>query len=319
MDTVIEWLEIKIVMIPEAVDAVTGILYDIDIGGLSIEDPTDLSEIMQTGTEWDYISDELLCTDVSDATIKAYISKDAEAKNKISFIEEKLNEIRKYFNTEKIFLEVRNVKEKNWFENWKKYYKPLKMTERLIVKPTWEPYEKQKADDIIIEMDPGLAFGTGDHETTRMCMQILEYHVKEGVKVLDIGCGSGILGITALKLGAKTCVGVDFDNNAIKTARENAKINGVKDKIVFKEGNLLDVVSGKYDVIVANIVADAIIELSKATADYLNPDGIFIASGIIRQRYDEVKAHLIGQNYSIINELFMEEWVAVAVKGDIVI
>ena len=319
MDTEIEWLEIKIVMIPEAVDAVTGILYDIDIGGLSIEDPTDLSEIMQTGTEWDYISDELLCTDVSDATIKAYISKDAEAKNKISFIEEKLNEIRKYFNTEKIFLEVRNVKEKNWFENWKKYYKPLKMTERLIVKPTWEPYEKQKADDIIIEMDPGLAFGTGDHETTRMCMQILEYHVKEGVKVLDIGCGSGILGITALKLGAKTCVGVDFDNNAIKTARENAKINGVKDKIVFKEGNLLDVVSGKYDVIVANIVADAIIELSKATADYLNPDGIFIASGIIRQRYDEVKAHLIGQNYSIINELFMEEWVAVAVKGDIVI
>jgi|LSQX01.1.fsa_nt_gb ribosomal protein L11 methyltransferase len=319
MDTEIEWLEIKIVMIPEAVDAVTGILYDIDIGGLSIEDPTDLSEIMQTGTEWDYISDELLCTDVSDATIKAYISKDAEAKNKISFIEEKLNEIRKYFNTEKIFLEVRNVKEKNWFENWKKYYKPLKITERLIVKPTWEPYEKQKADDIIIEMDPGLAFGTGDHETTRMCMQILEYHVKEGVKVLDIGCGSGILGITALKLGAKTCVGVDFDNNAIKTARENAKINGVKDKIVFKEGNLLDVVSGKYDVIVANIVADAIIELSKATADYLNPDGIFIASGIIRQRYDEVKAHLIGQNYSIINELFMEEWVAVAVKGDIVI
>lgn len=309
-----KWVEIRVTTIPEAVEAISGILYDVGVGGLYIQDPADLLEYTRKKTDWDYISDELKNTVSNEVIIRAYILKDKDAEKRISLVKEKLNEVHQYFNEKKISVEIGYVQEKDWSENWKKYYKPLKITDKLIVKPTWEHYERQKENEIVIEMNPGMAFGTGLHETTKMCMQMLECYIKQDSYILDIGCGSGILGIAALKLGAKACVGVDIDSKAIKIARENAKINGVYDRMKFKTGNLLNVVSGRYDIIVANIVADVIIALSEMVSEYLNPDGIFIASGIIRERYDEVKACLLKRRFNVINELFMGEWASISVK-----
>ncbi|NLY42544.1 MAG: 50S ribosomal protein L11 methyltransferase [Clostridiaceae bacterium] len=308
-----KWIEVKVVTTPAASEAVSGILYEMGVNGLYIEDPRDVLEKDSKPADWDYLEDELKNVDPNRVIIRAYFSEDTNYEEKLIFLREKLSNVRKYFDIGEGTVEVLEVYEKDWANNWKKYYKPIKIGNRVVIKPSWEQYHPSEDDEVIIEIDPGMAFGTGTHETTRLCIEIIEKYIFEGSHVLDIGCGSGILGITALKLGASKCTGVDIDENAVKVARKNAYANGVQDKMDIRNGNLLDVVQGKYDIIVANIIADAIITLSSIIKPYINEGGLFIASGIIKDRYEEVKQCLLKEGFILREEMFLGEWVAVAV------
>ena len=309
-----KWIEIEVVTTPQATEAVIGVMYEMDITGVSIADPRDLLANKRKPSAWDYVEDELKNVDFNKVVIKAYLSENENYGEKISMLKEKLGTIAEYFDIGNGEIQQSEVYEKDWANQWKKYYKPVNIAEGIVIKPTWEPYQPQNENEIIIEMDPGMAFGTGTHETTKMCVQLLQKYAKIDNDVLDVGCGSGILGIAALKLGAKSCLSVDIDADAVRVTGENGKVNQVIDQMTVKEGNLLDVVSGQFDVITANIIADAIIVLSEMISPYLKANGVFIASGIIQARYDEVKDKLLSQGFKIEEELLMGEWVAVAVK-----
>ncbi|WHH60425.1 50S ribosomal protein L11 methyltransferase [Petroclostridium sp. X23] len=309
-----KWIEVKVTTTPEASEAVSGIMYEMGVGGLYIEDPRDILEEKKLPTDWDYIEDELKNMDPNRVIIKAYLSEETNVSEKMVLLREKLNNTAKYFDIGEGKLELSEVFEKDWANNWKKYYKPVKVSDRVVIKPTWEDYQPSDQDEIVIEMDPGMAFGTGTHETTKMCIQLLEKYIDPDMDMLDIGCGSGILGIAGLKLGARWCTSVDIDENAVRVSGENASANHVDSKMTIKAGNLLDVITDKYDIIVANIIADAIISLSEIISPYLTEQGVFIASGIIKDRYEEVKEALLSNAFTVVDELFMGEWVAVAVK-----
>ena len=205
------------------------------------------------------------------------------------------------------------VNEEDWANEWKKYYKPTKIGEKLVVKPTWEDYEVQDGD-LVIELDPGMAFGTGTHETTTMCMRELEKYVTEDSKVFDIGCGSGILAIAAAKLGAKDVIAVDLDEVAVKVAAENVAHNHVQDSVQVLHGNLIDVVSDKADIVVANIIADIIKILARDVHSCMKEDAVFISSGIIHAKVNEVKESLIENGFEIIEVKTLGEWNAIVAK-----
>ncbi len=308
-----KWIEVKIITTPVASEAVVAVMYEMGISGLSIEDPRDLLEHDRKPTDWDYIEEGLKNVDPNKVIIKAYLSENVNYNEKIAVLKEKIDSIAKYIDIGNGEVHISEVFEEDWATNWKQFYKPVKVGNKVVIKPTWEKYQCKDSNNVIIEMDPGMVFGTGTHETTKMCIQLLEEYVNIDMDILDVGCGSGILGITALKLGVNRCVSVDIDVDAVKVTMENAEMNHVAEKIIAKEGDLLDVVSGEFNIIVANIIADAIISLSSVIKPYLKKDGIFIASGIIKDRYEEVKEKLLVDGFVIKKELFMGEWVAVAV------
>ena len=202
-----------------------------------------------------------------------------------------------------------NLLEEDWENNWKQYYKPLRVGRRLVVVPSWEDYEKQ-ADDIILRLDPGMAFGTGTHATTRLCMELLEQSITPGCTVLDVGCGSGILAVCSVLLGASHADGVDIDELAVKIAGENAALNQAADRTHFVQGDLTDKISGQYDVICANIVADVIIRLCPSLRRFLQPGGYFLASGIIDERSVEVEKAIRDCGMYITDRREEDGWVA---------
>jgi len=207
-----------------------------------------------------------------------------------------------------------SVNEEDWANSWKKYFKPVAVGQRIVVKPTWEEYQP-KEEEIILELDPGMAFGTGTHQTTILCIRALEKLVGPHHRVLDIGCGTGILSIASLLLGAQHAVAVDIDPDAVKITRENAMQNGVLSRMDVVHGNLLDKVEGKFDIIVANIIADTIIELSGLLKDYLNKNGYFIASGIIVDRLNDVLKALDKEQYGDTEYHTLDEWAVVVVRN----
>ena len=201
--------------------------------------------------------------------------------------------------------------EQDWAEDGKKYYKPFRAGERLVIKPSWEPYE-EKEGDLVLELDPGMAFGTGTHETTFMCMEQLEKYVKPGCKAIDVGCGSGILGLAAAKLGAGDVLAIDLDELAVKVAKENTEKNHLTDRVRVVHGDLLKQREEQADVIVANIIADVICALCGPVKRHLLPGGVFICSGIIREREDDVQCALAEAGYTVCNRLAKGEWVCLA-------
>lgn len=306
------WMEVSIATTSEAVEAVSGILYNIGVAGVSIEDPEDIEFKRKHPEDWDYFDNSLL--KIKDySLIKAYLKEDEDFEEKLSYIRRSIDNLSEFgIDKGRGVVKARKVNEEDWENNWKRYYKPTRAGKNIVIVPIWENYEEQKGD-ITVKLDPGMAFGTGTHETTRMCIKQLERYVDGNCTVFDIGTGSGILSITAARLGAGHVVGVDFDEVAVKSAKENIKYNDVSN-IEILHGNLMDVVHGKADIIVANIIADIIIPLSDEVKSFLNKDGIFISSGIIQGRQDEVTDKLKKCDFNIENIDRDGEWFCITAR-----
>lgn len=311
------WYEIKIKTTSEASEAVSNMLYEIGAEGVLIEDPNDPVYTSSKASDWDYIDIEEVKRhlDYDGAVVKCYfdgadVSKSA-MEEKMTHLRGRLDEIESYgLDGGPLTLEVKELENTDWNSEWKKHYKPFEVGDRLVIKPSWEAYEAQ-GDRLIIEIDPGGAFGSGTHETTSMCMEMLEENVTADAEVFDIGCGSGILGIAAAKLGARSVVAVDLDEAAVMTTRENAERNQVSDRLDARHGNLMDVVEGQADIVVANIIADIIILLAKDLRQFMKPEGLFISSGIIDDKVDDVVNGLTAAGFEVMEVRRRGEWAAI--------
>lgn len=310
-----KYIELQVITTTEASDAVSEVLYDEGASGVLIEDPNDFKILDRDEKKWDYVEEELLMQMGEDTKVKGYFLAEDFGDEKLKSIGLRIGKLDEYgLDKGKGIITTREVNDEDWATAWKKYYTPSKIGERVVVKPTWEKYEA-KAGEVVVELDPGMAFGTGTHETTMMCVRLLEKYVTDGCTVFDVGCGSGILGITAARLDAGKVLCVDIDEVSCKVSRENAEMNRVTEKLDIRCGNLLDVVSEKADVIVANIIADIIISFSEDAMGFLNKGGIFISSGIIRDRRDDVLIRLREEGFRILEVLEMGEWCAIAAEG----
>ena len=301
------WTEIKIAVSAADADKAGDIANAVTSCGIYIEDYQNLEQTVEEIAHIDLIDEELLKKDRSKAYVHLYLEPDVSPAEAVAFVKERLE-------SEGIAYEIEllDCAEEDWRNNWKQYFHPLPVGKNLMIVPSWyENYDAQGRT--VLNIDPGLAFGTGGHETTRLCLEMCEKYMKPGDSVLDVGCGSGILGIAALLCGAKEAVGVDIDEKAVDTARENAELNGVGDRFSAVCGSFTDKVSGKYDVVLANIVADAILFLSKGVADFMKDGAVYIMSGIIDTRADEVK-NGVSKYFDIIEEHLDGGWACFAAK-----
>lgn len=298
------WTEITVSVPLECTDTAAAIANMTVPYGIYIEDYSDLEQSALEIAHIDLIDEELIKKDRSESKIHIYISECDNAAESIAFLKERLAAVQIPARVESI-----GVEDSDWNENWKKYFKAFEVGERLAVVPSWEKYQNT-ADRTVLQIDPGAAFGTGTHATTSLCLGLLDRAASSGKKVLDIGCGSGILAIAGVLLGADSAVGVDIDAQSVKTARENAEINAVTDKTEFLVGDLAEKVSGRYEIVCANIVADIIMRLFDNVADFMTDDGILIVSGIIDLRADEVKRSATEHGFTIAEELVRDNWCA---------
>ncbi|ENZ9533935.1 TPA: 50S ribosomal protein L11 methyltransferase [Clostridioides difficile] len=309
------WIEVTIKTTTEAVEPITNILYEQGAGGAVIEDPKDFLFQKKNELDWDYVEEEVFKkNEEDDVLIKTYVSEEKNVMEFVEIIKQKVLGLKDFgIDIGEGSVSLDQVNEADWANAWKAYYKPTKVGQRVVVKPTWEDYAMQEGD-LIIELDPGMAFGTGTHETTSMCIRELEKYVNKDSKVFDIGCGSGILAIAASKLGAKEVVAVDLDEVAVKVAKENVLENKVEKSVSVMHGNLTDVIKDKADVIVANIIADIIKILAKDVQNFMKEDAIFISSGIILDKVEEVKESLIENGFEIVEVQKLGEWSAIVSK-----
>ncbi len=307
------WIEVRVITESEALEEVSGIFYTLDCKGVAIEDPQDIIGREQGPLTWDFADLNVLEHKGEFAVVKGYFSDEDNIEEVVSFVKERLEDIKKLgINIGKGKVEVQEMKEEDWANTWKKYYKPFRIGKSIIIKPIWEEYE-EKEGDLVVELDPGMAFGTGDHETTNMCIRALEKYVKKDSTVFDVGCGSGILAIAAAKLGAKKAVGVDLDPVAVESAKENVGYNNL-DNIEILEGNLIDVIDGKADIVVANILAEIICILTQDVSRVLNKGGYFITSGIIHDRVDMVTSKLEECGFEVESVNKDGEWNCIIAK-----
>ena len=310
-----KWTEIKVKTTTEAVEAVANIFYEIGAQGVVIEDPNDFLYQQKDEISWDYIEEEVFENGYEGAIVKAYISEEENLLAKVEAIRESVNNLPSFgLNIGDGVIELEELDQQDWENAWKQYYKPIKVSEKIVIKPTWEDYEA-KLNELVIELDPGMAFGTGTHETTNMCIQALERHIKSDDEVLDIGCGSGILSIAAAKLGAQSVVGVDLDPMAVRVAKENTEQNNMLGFVEIRHGNLTEVVTHKANIVVANIIADIIIKLADDIADFMKEDGLFISSGIIMPSLEEVKAAIESKGFTILEVNTQGEWACITAKA----
>ena len=289
-----QWIEVNVAVTHEAVEAVADALTSIGSKGVAIEDPQLINDLRNSGT-WELCDiPEQENTDV--VTVSAYYADDdklqerlAEIEEQLQLIEERIGKYR-FGNTR-----FRKVTEQDWANEWKQYFHVTHVGKSLVIKPSWEEYTAKEGEHVI-EIDPGMAFGTGTHHTTNMMMERLEKVITPEAEVFDVGTGSGILAIAAAMLGAKSVKAVDIDGVAVRVAKENVADNGLSDKIEVREGDLLHGTEGKADVIIANIIADIIIMLLKDIPQKLRADGVFLASGIIEERVADIEAEAAKQD-----------------------
>ena len=302
-----DWTEIIVEVDAGSLETAENIAHMTVPYGIYIEDYSHLEEEVLEIANIDLIDEELLKMDRSKGRIHIYISPEANPAEAAAFLRERLE-------AENIAYEISSDQcdVESCLENWKKYFKPMKVGEKLLIRPVWrDDYEPEGR--IVLNLEPGLAFGTGTHETTRLCLQALEKYVTGGASMLDVGCGSGILSVAALLLGAKTAVGIDIDELAVKASVENAERNGVAGRYTGIHGNLTDKVSGSYDIITANIVADAIIMLSGDIESFMTKNTVYIMSGIINTRLDDVLSAL-PDSLEIIEQYEEKGWICLAAR-----
>ncbi|RKQ37832.1 50S ribosomal protein L11 methyltransferase [Oceanobacillus halophilus] len=309
-----KWSEICIQTTNEAIEPISNILHETGASGLVIEDPQDLVSTMESPYGEIY---ELDPNDYPEegVRIKAYLPVN-------SFLGETIDQIKMAINNLLIYdidigkneVTLSEVNEEEWSTAWKKYYKPVKISKKITIKPTWEEYTPVSTDEIIIELDPGMAFGTGTHPTTVLSIQALEQYLKKDDIVIDVGCGSGILSIASSLLKAKKVYAFDLDDIAITSTEQNAKQNNLEGKIEAKQNNLLDHVNIKADIIVSNILAEIIVRFVTDAWDNLKDGGFFITSGIIQNKKQLVKDKIVEQGFEIVAVNEMEDWISIVAK-----
>lgn len=283
-----QWIEVNVQVTHEAVEVVADILTAAGTSGVAIEDPQLINNLRNSGT-WELCDiPEQENTEI--VTVSAYYADDEKLQDRLKQIESELAAVEERIGSFRFGnIRFRSLSEKDWANEWKQYFHVTHVGESLVIKPSWEEYTPKEGEHVI-KIDPGMAFGTGTHHTTNMCMARLEKVLPANAEVFDVGTGSGILAIAAALLGAKSVKAVDIDAVAVRVARENIADNGLEDKIEVKEGDLLRGTEGQANVIIANIIADIIIMLLKDIPGKLKDDGIFLASGIISDRRADVEA-----------------------------
>ena len=303
-----DWTEVTVSVDTEQLDNTAAICNMVVSHGIYIEDYSDLEQGAREIAHIDLIDEDLLAKNRKKGLVHIYISNEYNAEESVQYIAERLK-------AEEIEHEIKlvGVNDADWADSWKKYFKVTPIGSRLVICPEWEKYDNPD-NKVVLKIDPGAAFGTGTHATTSLCLQILQDYVKQGDIVLDIGSGSGILSIAAVLLGAKLADGVDIDATAVKVAGENTALNGVADKTNYICGDLADKIDGKYNIICANIVADIIMRLNTNIKNYMEKDAIYITSGIIDVRVDEVRESFKNNNLEIIKEVRRDNWYAFALK-----
>lgn len=310
------FIQIDIYTSSAAIDGITGALIDRGITGFVIQDSADFEDFLEDkNANWDYVDDSLMGLKTVEPHITVYVHDNAQGAEMLASVRELVegysaNNADGFYGN--IRIELANVKEEDWANNWKQYYKPFRVGKSLIVKPSWETVEPN-AGDKILEIDPASTFGTGQHYTTKMVMETLEGTVKSGDRVLDLGCGSGILTIAAMLFGAGEATICDIFENAVKTASENIENNHFTNfkaycGNIIEDKKLREKIGGGYDIICANIVADVIIAMSGLFAEFLKEGGKLIVSGIIDERSDEVKSALSENGWSVVSEKNEDGW-----------
>ncbi len=329
-----KWKKLTIETTTEAVDFISELLTELGIEGIEIEDSIQLTEAEQKQMFIDILPE--LPEDDGSAKVNCYLEMDQDAEAIREQILEGIEELRMFVEVGSAKITISETEDKDWMNNWKEFFKPFRVDDSIVIKPTWETLDEVRPDDLVIEIDPGTAFGTGAHETTRLCIGNLKKYLKAGDALLDLGCGSGILSIIGKKLGADYAVGTDIDVNAVETAKENVQVNGLtvhetesgapgldrkSGTIELVAGNVIDdrafrevVGLGCYDVVVANILADIIIPLSAVVAEHMKPGAVFISSGIIDMKAEEVKEALLANGFEIIETVTMKDWVSYVAK-----
>lgn len=310
-----DWKQITINATTAGTEIVSNLLMEAGAAGTAIEDRAEVEAQRRRPGEWDYIDESILAGMGEEARVTAWYPVDNRLSDTLAFIRQRLAYIGAMelgFDAGSLSIKTDDVRDEDWQNNWKQYYKPFEVGERLLVKPVWEAVDaKGRA---VLEMEPGMAFGTGTHETTFLCLELLEKYVRPGTLVWDVGCGTGILAVAAVLLGAERAVAVDRDPVAVSAARNNAALNRMEGKVDVREGDLMKGLEGKPDLIVSNIIAEVIIPMAREASRRLGPGGLFICSGIILSREDAVHQALVDAGFEILETKRMGEWVAIAVK-----
>jgi ribosomal protein L11 methyltransferase len=314
-----DWIKVTVYTTTAGIEPVSGRLMQLGITGLEIEDETEFKDFLEeTKDYWDYVDDDLVKRMEGETRVIAYVSDDISGRELLTGIRGSMAELNE-LNEDNIFgrleVEIEGTKTEDWANVWKQYFHPLEIGEKLLIKPEWEDL-KEDTDRIVFNINPGMSFGTGSHQTTQLCLEQLEKYVTPGCRMLDLGCGSGILSVVSLLLGAKEAFAVDIDPNCIDTAYENAAMNGVDKSVytvisgnVVTDPNVKAIISQhKYEVVAANIVADVIIGLAPTAREYMKEGGVFITSGIIDGRQDEVKSALEAEGFTVTDMQRRKDW-----------
>ena len=294
------WIQVTIYTTSDGIEPLSGVLYQLGINGIEIEDEADFKDFLENNRQcWDYVDDDLIKSKEKETCVKIYVSDNLSGREMLSEVKTALAELKMRDKADefgRLEMDLGNISEEDWANNWKQYFHPTEVGEKILIKPEWEELTSP-TDRIVFNVNPGMSFGTGSHETTQLCIEALEKVVHEGDDILDLGCGSGILSIISLLLGAKSAYAVDIDPNAVNIAIDNAKMNDIDlSAFTAKAGNILtdtalcdEIAKKKYPVVVANIVADVIIGLLPFASKVLAEDGTFITSGIISDRIEDVE------------------------------
>ncbi len=310
-----EWLEMKIDTSHAGLDPVCAMLEQQGVTGWMIDDETDFQDFLEHNRQyWNYVDEELLAEKRGVSRVTFYLERNENALSTIAAVRIAMSAMKKaHPEYAPLRLTMDNVANADWENNWKQFYKPMEIGDRLLVVPEWE--QASDSQRITLRLNPGLTFGTGSHATTRLCLQALDAHIHGGEKVLDLGCGSGILSIAALRLGAASAFACDIDEKCVDVAYENAALNNItRDTYTVRWGDVLHdqqlrtEMGGGYDMVVANIVADVIMGLSGSVRDFLKPGGLFLCSGIIDDRAEEVLQKLKSDGWDVIEQRSSEGW-----------